>query len=311
MGQVVRTVHKIFIGFYWSFLCLIFVFPPLALAGNTVKMAGGNGVWPDFVKLDVADLPPFSETIETIDPNFKEDGIISYTGVRISKMLELAGLPSDMGLTIIGSDQYVGFLPKEFLNQGLVAWEMNGAPIKSLKGGPLKIIFPDGVNIHGSCYTWYVDAMVAGPVTQARLSVQIQDKETSYKFSDLIGQAQKMDPRMLSIAQGCRNEFPVQQLGKAIQAVPLDYFIPEDRASSIESVTLVPLTGPRVTLKSSLTNYPISIIVSCDNLPLHPALGGPFSVIFPVEEYPELTGLVPESGALFFLKQIIVDLAVD
>ncbi len=306
-----RKVQHIFIGFYWGFLCLILVFIPLARAGYTVKMAGGDGVWPDFVELDVADLPPFSETIETIDPNFKEEGITSYTGVRISKMLELAGLPIDMGLTVIGSDQYVGFFPKEFLNQGLVAWQMNGAPIKSLKGGPLKIIFPDRVNIHSSCYTWYVDAMVAGPVAQAILSVQIQDKETAYKFSDLIGHAQNLDPKMLSIAQGCRNEFVIQQLGKAIKAVPLDYFIPVGQAKQIGSVTLVPFSGPRVTLKPPLTNYPIFIIVSWDNLPLHPALGGPFSVVFPVEEHPELTGLVPESGALFFLKQILVELAVD
>ncbi len=75
-----KSLH-ISIGFYWGFLCLILVFAPLARAENTVKMAGGDGVWPDSVEIDVADLPHFSETIETIDPNFKEEGITSYTGL--------------------------------------------------------------------------------------------------------------------------------------------------------------------------------------------------------------------------------------
>jgi len=61
-----------------------------------------------------------------------------------------------------------------------------------------------------------------------------------------------------------------------------------------------------MTLKPQVFDSPVSIIVSCDKDGLHPSLGGPFSIISPVEKHPELKGRVPDAGALFFLEKIIV-----
>ncbi len=49
------------------------------------------------------------------------------------------------------------------------------------------------------------------------------------------------------------------------------------------------------------------LVWQMNDKPLGQFNGGPFSIIFPVEQHPELKGLVPESGALLFLKKIIIE----
>jgi hypothetical protein len=60
-------------------------------------------------------------------------------------------------------------------------------------------------------------------------------------------------------------------------------------------------------VKPIVFDYPVSIVVGWGAQALHPSLGGLFSIIFPVEQHPELKGLVPDAGALFFLEKIIVE----
>jgi hypothetical protein len=56
----------------------------------------------------------------------------------------------------------------------------------------------------------------------------------------------------------------------------------------------------------ALLDYPIVMVTTMGNTPLHPVFGGAFSVQFPLEDHPELAGTVPESGAFFFLKKISI-----
>jgi len=254
-------------------------------------------------------LKPHAQTIRTIDPNFTADGITGFTGIGIKKIFDLAGISHENGITIIGADQYVGYLSKEKVSQdlALLAWQMNETPLAQLKGGPLKMIFPAKAKVNGSCYTWYVDTLISGQMDQAVLTVQVQGNKRTYTREDLAPHAGKLDPHMFSIPQGCRNEFTVEPQDEPIYALPLSYLIKTDEVKKTGQVRLIPFTGPAITLKPAVLDYPVFIIVSRNGETLHPALGGPFSIIFPVEQHPGLKGLVPDSGALFFLEKIIVE----
>ncbi|MCG8617595.1 MAG: molybdopterin-dependent oxidoreductase [Desulfobacterales bacterium] len=286
--------------------------PASVSAALQINILGTDGVWPDSRTVNVEELRTASESFETTDPNFTSDGMTRYTGVRLSKLLALTGTDGSQGLTVIGADQYVGFLPQERVAQGYLVWEMNNAPILGLKGGPLKIMFPASAGIHLSCYTWYVDTLVAGPVDKAVLPVTVMGgKRTLHTRKELLAHAGPIDPVLFSIAQGCRNEFKGFKKATSVSAVPLAHFLSLDKGgkTTVDQATAIvfkPFSGPTITLPPALLNFPVFIMVASDGRPLHPALGGPFSVVFPVEKYPELQDMVPESGALFFLKEIVV-----
>lgn len=290
---------------------LVFLLGATPVFANThIKLMGDTSVWPQFFRVDLESLKPHSRTIQAIDPNFKEEGRADFTGIGIKKIFDLAGIPWEKGITIIGADQYVGFLSKKQILQDMVflVWQMNHNPLKKLKGGPLKIMFLDQARVHASCYTWYVEALIAGRMDQAVLKVQVNGNERSYARKGLVSQAGEFSARMLSIPQGCRNEFKgFQAKQKTIYALPFSRLIKPAEIKKATQIKLIPLTGPIMTLKPKVFDYPVSIVVSCNGDALHPALGGPFSIIFPVENHPELKGMVPDSGALFFLEKIIVE----
>jgi hypothetical protein len=279
-------------------------------ANSHIKLMGDTSVWPQFSRVDLDALVPHARTIQAIDPNFTEDGMAAYTGIGVKKIFDLAGIPWDKGVTVIGADQYVGYLSKEQILQDMafLVWQMNHTPLGPLKGGPLKIMFRDQARVHASCYTWYVDALVAGGMDPAVLRVQVNGNERSYTRKELVLHAGELDPRMLSIPQGCRNEFKgFQAEKKTIHAIPFSHLVKPAEIKKATRIKLIPLAGPVMTLKPDVFDSPVSIVVSCAGGALHPALGGPFSIVFPVENHPELKGMVPDPGALFFLEKIIVE----
>ncbi|MCP4718756.1 MAG: molybdopterin-dependent oxidoreductase [Desulfobacteraceae bacterium] len=291
-------------------ICLISLLAASQAFANTdIKIMGGHFIWPSFLSMDTESLKPHGKTIHTIDPNFKADGITSFTGIGLKKIFDLAGIPLENGITIIAADQYVGYLSKEQVSQdmAILAWQMNDKPLGQLKGGPFKIVFPEQANVHGSCYTWYVDTLIAGRMDQAVLTVQVYGRSTPYTRKDLAPHARELPPNLLSIPQGCRNEFKGQQPGQNFYAIPLSRLIKPAEIKKAKRIKLIPLAGPAMTLKPEAFDYPVFIIVSYNKDALHPALGGPFSIIFPVEQHPGLKGLVPDSGALFFLEKIIIE----
>lgn len=290
----------------------ILVFHLVAFPGfarGQVKILDPSCVWPQFFSLETETFLPHAQTFHTIDPNFKEEGVTAFTGIRIKKIFDLAGMAGNNGVTLIGSDQYVSFLSKERISaaNSILAWQMNEKTIPGLKGGPLKLVFPAEAKVHGSCYTWYVDALIAGSMDQAVLTVNLKGKETLHTLENLISQAQELPRNMVSIPQGCRDDFKAQDPDNPMYALPFSFFVNPGEMEGASRVRLIPLTGSAMTLNPSVFQHPVFILVSSDGKALHPALGGPFSIVFPVGKDPELKGLVPDSGALFFLEKIIVE----
>ena len=283
---------------------ILFCLSGEGLAAPSVSVTGCDMHWSDAVVLDLSDFASQGKILETVDPNFKGDGKQAFTGIPLTRLLKMAGLENTHGLTVIGSDQYVGYLTPERVAQGMLAWEMGGKPIAGLKGGPLKIMFPEQAGVHASCFTWYVTALVQDRPAGEALTIVTSGGKTQYPFSDLALVSAPLPSGRVSIAQGCRNEFAEAASNKPARSVNLRRLTGDlSRATSVE---LVPYYGPVIRLRPEALAFDAQVIVSCGAKNLHPALGGPYSIVFPVEEHHELKSMVPESGAFFFLKAVIV-----
>ncbi|HKK91592.1 MAG TPA: molybdopterin-dependent oxidoreductase [Desulfobacteraceae bacterium] len=295
-----------------NILVLVLVLLPLALPGSVVSKSGvtivsslGKGMKQSPV--DLGTMKTRGQTITTTDPNFQSLGRAAYQGIAIKELLDLAHVPREKGVTTLGSDQYIGFISPEQIEQEqvILAWLINGETISPLEGGPLKIIFHSDDNVHGSNYTWYVNTFFAGRIKNPVLTVKAGTKERPLSFDSLAKHARTLDRHLFSLPSGNRDDYP-GAMG-TVKAVPLGKIVSMAGETIHSSVSLIPFAGKTITLSAeTVTNFPVFIVVGMDQKPLHPVHGGPFSVVFPTEDHPGLAGRVPENGALFFLERITI-----
>jgi len=290
-------------GFLMAVFCLVCCAGAMAQE-PLVKVTGHGMAWSDAVALSLSDFIPRASRLEAVDPNFPEDGKRVFRGVKLTRVLELAGLGKGHGLTVIGADQYVGYLTPVQAARGMLVWEADGRPVSGLRGGPLKLMFSGGAGGHASCYIWYVAALVQGRPKVPDLAVTAMDRPLKYPYADLCAWAEPLPPRLVSIAQGCRSTFAGGTSDMPVRSVSLTRLTGD--LSRADSVELIPYYGPVIRLKPEALAFDARIIVRWGTQNLHPALGGPFVVVFPIEAHHELKALVPESGAVFFLKTIVV-----
>ena len=291
----------------WGWLmaaAFFFVLQGVAVAGPTVRVVGVTAGWARMADLDLSVLKLHRIAFDAIDPNFAEDGRLNFAGTPLVKVLELAGLEQGTEVTVVGEDQYVGYLTPNRLARGILAWERDGDPISPMKGGPLKIMFPEDAGEHASCYTWYVVALVQGRPAGDSLTVTVNGDSTVFERADLMALSEPLPANRVSIAQGCRNNF--DELMASLKAVPLNRLIGSLSEPGGRMVEFWPYFGPVVRLRADVLLDDTLIVTGRDDRALHPALGGPFCVVFPVEDHPSLQDRVPESGAYFFLKAIVV-----
>lgn len=129
------------------------------------------------------------------------------------------------------------------------------------------------------------------------LTVSAKGGTRAYAFRDLAARASALPPHLVSIAQGCRNDFPEPVLDEPARAVPLSRLTGD--LSRTASVTLDPYYGPKIRLRPEALAFDAQVIVSFGIRPIHPALGGPYIVVFPVETHHELTALFRNPGPSF------------
>lgn len=254
-------------------------------------------------------MKPLAETFQATDPNFPNDGPTAFVGIPLTSVFKLAAISIESGVTIIAKDQYVGYLPTGRLDrfQPYLVWQMNGRSISTLKGGPLKIVYPDRADAHGSCYTWYVDTLVSGTIKPSSFKLTVEGRVSHVRTDRVAAEIRAIDHRLFSVPAGCRIGLASLAGTKKIQAVFLKEIIGFLSVEDWKQVTLIPFSGSAIKLDKSVLEYPVYITLNCNGQPIHPSFGGPFSVIFPIEEYPALKSIVPESGALFFLEEIRID----
>ncbi|MBI9090287.1 MAG: molybdopterin-dependent oxidoreductase [Desulfobacterium sp.] len=284
----------------------VVVLPVCVLAAPAVTIIRPESRGTSAVVVDMDAMKPFARTMETIDPNFKADGRVKFTGISVKQLFEIAGAPVDQGVTVLGRDQYAEFIPWERVSRErvILSFSMNGHGISRLTGGPLKIIYDASEKVHGSGYTWYVETLFSGNPENPGLIVEAENSRQLF-FKDFLEPLTKaLDFSRVSIPSGFRHDFP----GRFTTAsgIPLKRLLQSAGVTKGDEIILTPYAGPVITLDMALLDYPIVMVTAMGNAPLHPVLGGPFSIQFPLEAHPELAGIVPESGAFFFLKKISI-----
>lgn len=294
-----------------AFCCflILFVFTAHASEKTQIKVIWSDGKGYQVRPVDVKSFESSAVSIHLIDPNFKKDGLTKFTGLSVKQLLNHLKIDTVNGITIAGKDQYIGFLPFQDIEKdiALIAWSMNDKVISPLKGGPLKIVYPIEADVHGSCYIWYVDTIFIGDPDISYFKFT-EKNNTKFIYGDaLVKKSQVLDHKLFSIPPGCKNSIEMKEYGVGIQVVTLQSLLKEHATGTPGRISLVPYVGPRIVLDTNIQEYPIYIALSCGKKPIHYSLGGPFSVIFPVEKYRHLATVFPESGALFFLKEIIAE----
>jgi len=213
------------------------------------------------------------------------------------------------GVTLIGRDQYAVYLPAEFVAnpQVVIASERDGAPLDQYLGGPLKLLFPPDLKMHQSAYCWYVETLIPDYVDHPAVTVSVNGRAKTYTLSDLDALCPEHRTLYLSIPLGYRWDLPRLSQPSRVTAIPLGALLDGEDLTGKE-LTLTPFSGRPMTLPvvPSLS-CEVMLVYRINDQPIHPALGGPFSVYFPVMSCGELEGIAPETASLFFLHEISVD----
>ena len=267
--------------------------------GITLVNCSEDGPLSGIVSLE--EMKKHSRNLRVIDLNFKSNGVCNFTGIYLDQLMGISRLSPREGITILGADQYMAYLPREALNTGFLAWAMDGKSLGPLEGGPLKILYTSGSNPHPDCYTWYVDAVVLDRLDNAMLTVTHGRGMDFYRRMDLLDRAKPLDIRFMAIPRGCRHRFEGPLPGDGLLALPLVELIPDD--VSVKQIICRSMTGPEFHLSPEILSR-VQLVIGYGDTSLHPALGGPFSLYFPLEIPAHLSHLVPDSGGVFYLTEI-------
>lgn len=65
-----------------------------------------------------------------------------WTGVPMRTVLEAAGSPEDCCVRLDAADGYFQGFPRAVLDEGFLAWEMNGKPLPPAHGHPVRLLIP-------------------------------------------------------------------------------------------------------------------------------------------------------------------------
>lgn len=249
-----------------------------------------------------------NDVIRTVDPNFKEDGLTEFSGISLKRLLALDHIPYEKGLTVVGHDQYIGFVSASAIKSGSViaACKMNGDEVPKGKGGPIKIVYSEESDMPISAYTWYVDTLYAGRIKNPVLKVANGTDVWKLRHEDFSGICEKLEKRFFSSPSGFRGKFRERDSVDDIKCVSVENIFGLKNIQADKFVEFIPSAGPSVKIPAKLVSKGVKVVYRTGKNALHPVYGGPYSVMFPLEVYPEMAGSVPESGALFFLKKISV-----
>ncbi len=272
-----------------------------AMATQGVRVVDGRGPWVQWIGMDR--LKAHSRTIETLDLNFRNRGKTPFSGLTLPTLLELAKIRPDRGLTIVGGDQYISYIPCAGISQGFLAWSMANHPIPPLEGGPLKIIYDGGHPAHPACYTWYVGALIVDSPSPP-LTLSTPRRTRTYSRGELVPMARPLAPGLAAFPRGCRNALDSQKYLEGLLSVPLADLLMLPDLSPLKRLVCRTMSGGEMVLDPRILELDIQVVVGNGQTPLHPALGGPFSLVFPLEIPETHGGLVPGSGGVFFLVEM-------
>ena len=239
-------------------------------------------------------------TYTSQDPNFPDDGKKEFKGITIEKIIELTKADENIdGVTFIANNVYVTYEPIEQIRKDnvMIAFSSNGKRIKKNRGGPYMVMH-EQVGDQG-LYNWYIDTVILGTSLTPELTVveggnsRVMDAKA---IATLPGELLNYVP---PVPRGYRKPLASPDRDTQTEGALLRDFLTSD---NFNEVVLTPYVGKSVTLKKEDLSKPIMVLRSFDNQKIISAYGGPYSVVFPVAEHPDLAGRLPQF--LFFLQKI-------
>jgi len=125
--------------------------PPPSANEPILKLVNGGEV--KFLSLnDLRNYPTIKLTV--FEPFVKQD--IEFTGVAMEELFRDVGIElADTVLTVALNDYTYSNSASEFIGtDAFLAYEQNGGPILMSRGGPIRIIVPDGKSLTDSLEVW-------------------------------------------------------------------------------------------------------------------------------------------------------------
>ena len=306
--MMLRSCTLFFCVCAWLFFANVPFLSAEALHAGSIKVMGtGQGHDPDPIALGAC--ADEVVTVTSVDPNFDSGGPSQFTGVPLQAILDRAGVSGMKGVTLVGSDQYTVYLPAELAaTPGVIlASKQDGKPLSRYLGGPFKLLFPPELKMHQSAYCWYVDTLIPDYVDNPEVTVSVDGRTKRYTLSDLDALCPEHRTLYLSIPLGYRWDLPKMNQPSRVTAIPIGALFDAGDVTG-KKLTLTPFSGRPMTLPvAPLLTCEVMLVYRINDQPIHPALGGPFSVYFPAMSCGELEGIAPETASLFFLHEISVD----
>ena len=239
-------------------------------------------------------------TYTSQDPNFPDDGQKEFKGISIEKIIELTGADKNIdGVTFIANNVYVTYEPIEQIRQDnvMIAFSSDGKRIKKNRGGPYMVMH-EQVSDQG-LYNWYIDTVILGTSLTPELTVVEGENSRIMDANAIAALPGELLNYVPPIPRGYRKPLASPDRDTQTEGAFLRDFLTSD---DFNEVILTPYVGNSVTLKKDDLSKPIVVLRSFDNQKIISAYGGPYSVVFPVAEHPNLAGRLPQF--LFFLQKI-------
>lgn len=93
-------------------------------------------------------------TVELFEPFIKNRS--SFTGVSLADLFQAVGIEASdsVGTLALNEYEYVNTAGEFTASDGLLAYEQDGHPIPVDRGGPIRIVFPDGSELSVALEAW-------------------------------------------------------------------------------------------------------------------------------------------------------------
>lgn len=253
----------------------VLLFSPEAQA----MLSSGSGV----IQLDESFLKKNSEVFQTLEGSFKKDGIQSWRGVPIERVLSLLKKSKETKMTFLAKNNYLCQDDIDSLKSSgaFLAFEVDGKPVKENRGGPVKLMFKKE-NIPGA-YCWYVKAIFAGEPKNPVIVLETLGKRQIKTIEDLKKLPTVTESRVLPVPRGYRRDLVPPANKVKIAGILLRDLVQSESPGSTTKVKLHPLFGPDITLSEAEWRTPVLVIYEVEGKPIPVAFGGPVSVLFPAD----------------------------
>lgn len=309
MATLDKWIKKGISLFFIFFFGILFTYGLQARDNNSITVLRGSGSarQSGVFLLTREQLKKNSVKRLLSDPCFPDLGEQEYRGITVERLLKLSGARAGQALTFIAANQYIAFYSPQSVVRDpiLLAFEADGKQIKKNRGGPVKTM-PAG--IHGfpcDAYCWYIRSVIVGELKRQPLLIEGRKRSYEFSWKQLKSMGNKSFIRSFPIPRGFRDNVKALPRRVSVSTILLSDLLKKDGPGA-RRIVLHSLEGNKWTLDAKDARLPVKIALKINGSAIRSVYGGPYSVIFPVMEHPELTDRFPKTGAFFFLKKIQV-----